>query len=62
MQLIADQLCYVINSSFESDAFRSRLTTNKIIPLHKKGNIAERQNYRPVSILSTFSKISEYAM
>jgi len=60
--LIGDQLCYLINSSFESDVFPSRLKIAKIIPLHRKESITDIHNYRPISILSVFSKIFEYAM
>ena len=31
----------------------------KVIPLHKKGDIHQPKNYRPVSILSPLSKILE---
>ena len=30
-----------------------------IVPLHKKGNVNDVKNYRPISILSTTSKIIE---
>ena len=34
----------------------------KILPLHKKGDVLERKNFRPVSILSPVSKILEKAI
>lgn len=32
---------------------------SKVIPVHKKGCIGDYNNYRPISIISTLSKISE---
>ena len=31
----------------------------KVIPLHKKGDVIDVRNYRPISVLSTSSKIIE---
>ena len=39
--------------------FPDKLKIAKIIPLHKGGKIDEITNYRPISILSSLSKIFE---
>jgi hypothetical protein len=55
-------LTNIYNTSFETGIFPERLKLAKVKPLYKKGNIHEVQNYRPISILSVFSKILEKLM
>ena len=43
----------------ESGIFPDSLKIAKIIPLYKKGNINSITNYRPISLLPTFSKVFE---
>ena len=43
----------------ETGVFPSQLKLAKVIPVHKKGNKNDITNYRPISILSCFSKIFE---
>ena len=42
--------------------FPSKLKVGKVSPLHKKGSCDNLSNYRPISILSVFSKIFEKLM
>ena len=56
---ISKPLTLIINQMIESGVFPSGLKTSKIIPLHKKGDINEKNNYRPISLLPTMSKIFE---
>ena len=49
----------VINISFESGYFPACLKTAKIIPLHKGGDHSDPSNFRPISLLSTLSKLIE---
>lgn len=49
----------LINKSFESGCFPSNLKKARIIPLHKGGDDLSPSNFRPISLLSTFSKIIE---
>ena len=56
---ISEPLTLIINQMIESGVFPSGLKTSKIIPLHKKGDINEKNNYRPISLLPTMSKIFE---
>uniref|UniRef100_A0A672HNL4 Reverse transcriptase domain-containing protein n=1 Tax=Salarias fasciatus TaxID=181472 RepID=A0A672HNL4_SALFA len=56
---IADPLTYICNLSFKSGTFPCKMKTAKVIPLYKAGDKHLFTNYRPVSLLSQFSKILE---
>jgi Notch-like protein len=49
----------LINLCFETGEFPDLLKVAKVIPLHKKESIFNFLNYRPISLLSVFSKIYE---
>ena len=49
----------ICNSSFEEVIFPDKNKIAKVIPSHKKGSTKDVNNYRPISLLSTFSKIME---
>ena len=61
-QHIANPLSYICNSSLTHGVFQETLKTANVIPLFKKDNQMFFNNYRPVSLLSTFSKILEKVM
>jgi hypothetical protein len=61
-QFIKKPLSDICNASFASGVFPEKLKIGIIKPLHKKGNTEEAQNYRPISLLSVFSKIEEKLM
>ena len=52
-------LSRLINLCFEVGVFPDLLKTAKIIILHKKDSKLDVINYRPISLLSVFSKIYE---
>ena len=56
---IFKQLAYIFNQSIRSGIFPNRLKYAKVIPIHKKGPPTNPFNYRPISLLSVFSKILE---
>uniref|UniRef100_A0A1B6KGZ5 Reverse transcriptase domain-containing protein n=2 Tax=Graphocephala atropunctata TaxID=36148 RepID=A0A1B6KGZ5_9HEMI len=56
---LAAPLAAVINKSFEQGHFPSLLKLSKIYPKHKTGTTTKLENYRPISLISTFSKIIE---
>ena len=56
---IVDILTSLFNSSIMSGVFPDDLKCAVIIPLFKKGNKTEKSNYRPISLLSSVSKIFE---
>ena len=56
---ISDWLSQLINLSFKIGIFPDILKIAKVIHLHKKECKLNFQNYRPISLLSVFSKIFE---
>ena len=59
---ITKPICIIINGSFSSGVFPDRLKLAKVIPLHKQGATDVPSNYRPISLLSIFSKVIEKLM
>ena len=55
-------LAHIFNLSFVTSRFISALKFAKVNPLFKKGNLQIVSNYRPISILGTFSKVLEKAV
>uniref|UniRef100_A0A8C6TYG5 Reverse transcriptase domain-containing protein n=1 Tax=Neogobius melanostomus TaxID=47308 RepID=A0A8C6TYG5_9GOBI len=53
---ILKPLSYIFNLSFISGVFPQKMKTAKIIPIFKNGDKHMFNNYRPISILSQFSK------
>lgn len=56
---IAPILAELFNKSFDKGEFPSCLKTAVVIPLFKSGNKKQTNCYRPISLLSVFSKIFE---
>ena len=59
---IAPSLVVLNNESFCTGIFPDKLKIAKVIAIHKKGSTDNPSNYRPVSLLSVFSKIFEKLM
>ncbi len=59
---ISSPLSDIINESFQSGIFPAKMQQAKVIPLFKKGCPLTASNYRPISLLSVFSKITEKLM
>ena len=57
--IISSILSHIINKSLTSGYFPSCFKTARVIPLHKGDSRENVNNYRPISILSTLSKIFE---
>jgi Notch-like protein len=56
---IAKPLAYIYNWSLNSGICPDRLKYANIKPCFKRGDAAEGSNYRPVSLLTSFSKLFE---
>lgn len=52
-------LVHIINHSFQAGVFPCALKTARCVPVYKKKCPTLVENYRPLSILSTFSKLFE---
>ena len=61
-EYIAVPLCDIVNKSFSSGIFPYMMKLAKVIPLDKKNSPEVPSNYRPISLLSVFSKIVEKLM
>lgn len=59
---IAPVLNNIVSSSLRQGVFPDKLKRAKVIPLHKGGSRIDITNYRPISLLSCFSKIYEKIM
>ena len=57
--LIITPLHYLINLSLETGFVPKEFKVAKIIPIFKEGSCNEFNNYRPISLLSSFSKLME---
>ena len=56
---IAGPLTHIFNRSILSGTFPRQMKIAKVIPLFKKGDALDAGNYRPISLLSSLSKILE---
>ena len=52
-------LTHLINCSLQSGIFPDELKLARVVPIFKAGDPAQVSNYRPISVLTTFSKIIE---
>ena len=59
---ISIPLSNICNTSFDKGVFSDKNKIAKVIPSHKKGSTTDVNNYRPISLLSTFGKIMEKLM
>ena len=56
-EIITPSITHIVNKSIEQGQFPNDLKIARVIPLYKKGSKQDPGNYRPVSILSSLSKI-----
>ncbi|PIK60466.1 putative RNA-directed DNA polymerase from mobile element jockey-like [Apostichopus japonicus] len=62
LPFIVTPLTHICNISFTTGVFPDKLKIAKVLPIFKKGESNIYENYRPISILSCFSKILERLM
>ena len=56
---IVTPITHIFNLSITCGVVPSQMKKAKVIPIFKKGDTRERGNYRPISLLTSFSKILE---
>ena len=56
---MVEPLTHIYNLSIKTGIVPSQLKLSKVVPLYKKGDKSEPNNYRPISLLSIFDKILE---
>lgn len=56
---IIKPLLHRVNLSFKTGVFPDKMKTAKVIPFFKTGDKHNFNNYRPISLLSQFSKVLE---
>ena len=55
--VLAPVLCNLFNKIFECGVFPEEWSEGYIIPLHKKGNLNDAENYRGITLLSALGKL-----
>ena len=58
-ELFADFLYQNFKTCLDSENFTEILKSTEVVPIYKKTDNTDQNNYRPVSILSSVSKIYE---
>ena len=59
IDIIAEPLTEIINLSLANGCFPDTLKIAKVLPIFKTGDPEKLENYRPISILPSFSKLYE---
>jgi retron-type reverse transcriptase len=59
---IAAPLCNIYNTAIKEKHFPLDLKSGKVIPLYKKGDSTNTDNYRPITVLPAISKLFERLM
>jgi len=54
---ILSPLTHIFNKMLSTGIFPDRLKCSEIKPIYKDGNITDLSNYRPISLLTSFSKV-----
>ena len=60
--IFSNLIYYYFNHCIDKGEFSNDLKHADIVLIHKKNNICEKENYRPVNILSNLAKIYEKLM
>ena len=60
--VLVKPLTVIVNQSLHTGVYLSQFKLSRIKPLFKNGNKSQFNNYRPISLLPSLSKIFEYVM
>ena len=61
-EIVSKYLSTIFNNSKNEELFPKSLKNANIIPIHKKAERSKKENYRPISLLPTVSKLYEREM
>ena len=59
---IVEPLTIIINQCFQNGIFPDKLKIARVKPIYKKGDVHSFDNYRPISVLPSVSKVIERVM
>ena len=59
LPIIIEPLCHIFNLSLQTGYLPEQFKVAKVVPVFKSGDRQEFTNYRPISLLSSFSKLLE---
>ena len=59
IHICSEKITNIFNECLINGKFPETLKRTDVTPIFKKGNDNEKENYRPVSMLSTFSNVFE---
>ena len=62
INVVVEPLVHIINNSLKFGIFPDQLKLAIVVPVYKKGDNTNIENYRPISLLPSFSKIFEHVM
>ncbi len=62
IDIISKPLAHIINLSFETGIVPDQLKIAKVVPIYKASDNTSLNNYRPISLLPSFSKLLEKIM
>jgi hypothetical protein len=61
--LANESKCFsLVNNTIKTSVLPTRLKEAQVVPLHKNNDPLDKNNYRPVSILPTISKVYEMVL
>lgn len=61
LHIIMEPITYLVNMSFEQGIFPSKMKLGKVTPIQKNNKLNSIENFRPVTVPQTLSKIFEYS-
>ena len=59
LNLLAEPLCFMTNAFIEEGKYQEHLKQAHVIPIYKKGDNEDPDNYRPISIKSSLANVYE---
>ena len=62
IQYFVNPLCDIFNKSLNSGIVPDKLKVAKIVPVYKKNDVKNIENYRPIALLPVFAKLLEKIM